>query len=176
MLLWFQITSDKFETVKKGLGVLRRFEALKFPFSFSNDDVRILNTVVQPFAFNVFCFRKSLRHNRAIKSQPVGSNAGRSFILAKELREESLGCLLISSVRNEDIEHGAVGVYCSPQVVFFPCDFAMSLVNMPASCGFSSPLLNLIGKHRTEASVPLFNSLVAHHDSSFKKEIRNISK
>lgn len=85
MLFGLEITSNKFKAVKKSLRVSRRFEPFEFLFPLSNNDMRVLDAIVQPFAFDMLRFRESLRHNRPIEPKPISSNDGGGFILAKEL-------------------------------------------------------------------------------------------
>ena len=58
-------------------------------------------------------------------------DTGRPHLPLQQLAQQSLGCLLVASALDQDIEHDAGLVHRSPQPMLHPGDLEYDLIQMP---------------------------------------------
>ena len=117
---------------EKALSMASRLEAPHHAFPLPCRLMRILRTVIQAFVLPVFDTQQDLALGCAIAGKFVGDEHTRHVLAAfEELAEELLGCRLVPAALNQDIQHGAMLINCSPEVGRFALDGQKHLVKMP---------------------------------------------
>jgi len=123
---------DGTEGREKALCLFSGLESPHLLFAQSRGLVRIFSTIVQPFVLTVLHARQDFSFRRAITLQFIGDNHARNVLqFFKKLAKESFGSVLVASALHEDVEHIAVLVYCSPEVMLLATNREENLVHMP---------------------------------------------
>ena len=90
--------------------------------------------------------------------------------------KESLGSSLVPAFSDQDIQHIAMLIHCSPQVELYSLNLHEEFVNMP-SITQSAPLASdRAGVFRSELETPEADGLVENGDPPFSQQILDISK
>jgi len=142
---------------KKALRVFGRFEFPHFLLSQSRGLVRVLSSIIEKLVLAMLYSRQEFAFRRSITLEFISDNhAGNVLQLFKELAEKSLGGFLVAAALDQDIEHIAVLIYRSPEIMGLPIDFEKDLVQMPfvATTRASSPQFVGIGLPKCEAPLP----------------------
>src|SRR5260370_37033622 len=96
----------------------------------------------------MFHARQDLAFGCSIALQFIGNDHARDVLQPfEELTEEFFGRVLVASALHQDIEHIAVLINSSPQIVGFAVDFQINLVHMPCVSRFRTATAQLVGRH-----------------------------
>src|SRR3954468_21229294 len=114
------------------LGLLRRLEALHLAFSAPRWPVRVFRSVVQISTGPVLYLRQDLAARSPIAAQAIGDDALRLVLEPREQAlEEALGGGGIPAVLDQDVEHDAVLVHRTPEIVQLAVDLQKHLIQVP---------------------------------------------
>ena len=132
--------------------------------------VRVLSRVVDNGRHN-----DSLR--RTVTSQLVGDQSPRRTTLAfEQLAKEAPRRSPITACLHQDVDHVAVLIHRTPQILPLTADGDEDLVEMPSTAEPTLPSLQLRGVLRTELLTPLANRFVGDEDCSLCQEIFDIAE
>ena len=114
------------------LRLFGRFEPLHLPFSSSRRSMRVLGTVVEIATLSVLDTGQQLASSHTIASQLVGDDHSRHVLQTlQQPPEEALGGFGIASVLNEDVEHNAVLIDGTPEIMLHALDPDEHFVEVP---------------------------------------------
>ena len=121
--------------------------------------------------------RQEFAFRRSITLEFISDNhAGNVMQLFKELAEKSLGGFLVAAALDQDIEHIAMLIYRSPEIMGLPIDFEKDLVQMAfvATTRASSPQFVGIGLPKCEAPLP--DCFIGEDNSTLCHRLFDITK
>ena len=121
------------------------------------------------------------RHGRPVSgrvaAQFVRDQSARLTALPLQQRpEEALGCMPIAPGLDEDVDHVAVLVNGTPEILPLALDVHEEFVQVPGVAQASLPSPERPGVRRTECPTPLPNGLVGHGDAPLCQEIFGVSE
>src|SRR5258708_25938860 len=94
--------------------------------------MRVLCSIVEVLVLAVLHARQDLAFRCSITFQLISDNHTRNILQPFEkLAEKSFRGLLIASALHKDVDHIAVLVHSSPQVMYLATDSEQNLVHMP---------------------------------------------
>src|SRR5258706_13468978 len=94
--------------------------------------MRIFRSVVQSFMLLVLHAWEKLAFGSSITLEFISNNYTRHIRQSfEQFAEKSLRRMLIASALHENIQHIAVLIHCSPEVMVFPTNGKHHLVHMP---------------------------------------------
>jgi hypothetical protein len=126
------MASDEAESREKALCLFSRFELPHFLLSQSCGLVRVFRSIVEPFVLPMLHAKQDFTFRRSIALQCIGNDHARDVLKPIEkLAEKSLRGLLVASDLHENIEHVAVLIHCSPQIMPLTTDREKDLVQVP---------------------------------------------
>ena len=103
----------------------------------------------------------------AIGAEFIGhDHPGHGAQALQQLAKETLGRFLVPAALDQHIEHVAMLINGSPEVVQFASDAHEHLIEKPFVTGFRPAPLKGLGVGPSEAQAPLADGLVADHDAS----------
>jgi hypothetical protein len=119
----------------------------------------------------MFYTRHDLAIRGAIGPEFVSHDDPRCILQTlQQLAKEALGRLRIAAALDQHIEHVAMLINRSPEVVQFASDADEHLVQKPFVTGFWPLPLEGLGVGPSEAQAPLADGLVADHDASRRED------
>jgi hypothetical protein len=144
------------EARQESLGALRHLEAAHAALAFTRGLMAVFRTVVEPgtgFDEDVLdvCQFGDLSLCRRIATQLVGHDlAWHIGRRGKHALEKALGCSLIATLLQQDIEFGAVLIDCSPQQIRLAAQRHKHLVQMPCGAGLATRSFHAMREARAE--------------------------
>ena len=96
-------------------------------------------------------------------------------VFAQQASEEYFGRLSITVFLQEDIKHGPLFIYRSPQPVFDPANDNMHLIQMPPGTPTGFPMTQFFGQEWGKFDVPLAKSFVTDVNSSLMEQLLNVT-
>ena len=82
----------------------------------------------------------------------------------EELTEKSFRCLFVASALDENVEHVAILIHRSPEIVSLPTDGEEDLIHMPRVATTRATTAQFIGRGLTKFQTPLPHSFRGHDD------------
>ena len=98
-----------------------------------------------------------------------------NVVFAQQTSEECFGCLSITVVLKEDVEHGTLFIHCPPPPVFDPTNDNMHFIKMPPGTPTGFPVAQFLGQEWGEFDIPLAECFVTDVNSSIMKKFLNIT-
>ena len=89
--------------------------------------------------------------------------------------KESLGSSLVPAFSDQDIQHIAILIHCSPQVKLLTLNLHEEFVNMPGVTQSTPLASDRAGVFRSELETPEADGLVGDDDPPFSQQIFDIS-
>jgi len=121
--------------------------------------------------------RQDLAFRCSIALQFIGNDHSRDVLQPfEELAEELFGRVRVASALHKDIQHVAVLINSSPQIVGFAIDFQVHLVHMPFISRFRTATAQFVGIHLPKLKAPLTHCFIRHDDSALRQKLFNIAK
>lgn len=109
--------------------------------------------------------------------EPVGDQTLRHYALSfQQFPEEPLGGLPIATRLYQDVEHIAVLVDRSPQVLLSSLNLHEEFVQVPGVPEGTSPVPQSSSVVEAKGLVPVPNRLIRHRDAPFGEQILNIAE
>ena len=90
--------------------------------------------------------------------------------------KESLGSSLVPAFSDQDIQHIAILIHCSPQVELYSLNLHEEFIHMPGVAQSTPLASDRAGVFRSELETPEADGLVGDGDSPFSQPILDISK
>ena len=141
-----EVVVDRSVSGEELLRMPSRFEPPHVAFMPSGRLVRHLAAIVEIPALTVFDARQDLAFGGTIGSELILHEYSRCIPQTlQQLAKEALGCLRIAAILNQYIEHVAVLINGSSEVVQFASDADENLVQKPLVTGFRPPPLEGVG-------------------------------
>src|SRR3954451_10227329 len=129
--------------------------------------MRHLGAVVEIAALPMFHMRQDLAFRRGVALELVGDDDLWGILQAlQQLAKEALGCFGIAPALYRDVEHVAVLVHGTPEIVLLATDAQKHLIHEPFVARPWPTPLQRVGKQPTEAQTPIADALVADHDAT----------
>ena len=121
------------------------------------------------------------RHDRpersAVTLQFVGDNAKRNLALSlQELDKKAFRRATVTPGLDEDIDHVAVLIHCTPEILPFAVDRNKDFVQEPRITETALSSLQFPCVFRTELRTPLSDCFVRYDDPAFREQIFHIAK
>jgi hypothetical protein len=127
-----EVAIDERVSGEEILSLFRRFEPLHLPFSTSCRPMRGFGAVVQKSALSMFDVGEDLMLCRAVAFQLVSHDHPRHVLQAlQQPLEETLRRLRVAAALNEDVEHDAVLIHGTPEIMLLALDPDEHLVQVP---------------------------------------------
>jgi hypothetical protein len=93
----------------------------------------------------------------------------------QQLSEELEGGSFASPALNQYVEHGAVVIDRSPQIIPLPVDLEKDLVAVPFVAGLCTPMTQLIGELLAELEAPLSHHFIGHDDAARSQQFFDVT-
>jgi hypothetical protein len=166
-----EVTVDEGVSGKEVLGLLGRFETLHLPLSSSRRSMRVLSPIVQISALSMLDAGKQLTLSDAIAPQLVGHDHPRYVLqtLQKPL-EEALRGGGIAPGLNEDLEHHAILIDGTPEIVLHASDSDENLVQVPLVPRSRPAAAQAASETRAEFLAPASYRLVGDYDAALSQK------
>ena len=120
---------------------------------------------------------KDLSVRSRIASKLVGHKLPRRPALSlQDLAKEALSCSLVSAACDQDVEHIAVLVNRSPQIMAFAADGDEHFVHVPDVTEPTLPSPQSAGVFGSKLAAPGSNGFVGYGDSTLSEQVLDIAK
>jgi hypothetical protein len=127
-----EVTADEGVSGEEVLGLFGRFEPLHLPLLSSRRSMRVLGPIVQISALSVLDAAKQLTLSDAMAPQRVGhDHPGYILQTLQKLLAEALRGVGIAPGLNEDVEHNALPIDGTPEILLHASDSDEDLVHVP---------------------------------------------
>ena len=118
-----EVSMDERVSEEKVLCLLGRFEPLHLSLAAPRWPMGVLGAIVQISALSMFDTRKQTALSDPVASQLVSHDHSRHILQpGQQLSEKALGSIGIAPVLNEDVEHNAVLIHGTPEIVLRALD------------------------------------------------------
>jgi hypothetical protein len=136
----------------------------------------ILRPIVQAFVLAVLHARQYLLFSRAIAAQLIGDQHTWDILASLEqFPKELLGSLFVPSALHQDIEHIAMLINCSPEIVQLGVDAEKDLVKVPFVAGLGTTSTQLLGRVLAKFLAPLPDRFIAEDDPTLGHQFFDIA-
>ncbi len=133
--------------------------------------MRDLTAIVEIPALPMLHARQDLTFRGTIGPEFIGHDHSRRVAQTlQQLAKEALGRLLVATALDQDVEHVAMLINGSPQIMEFASDTNEHFIQEPSVSGLRPPPLQRFGIGASEAQAPFTDSLVADHDASRRED------
>ena len=123
----------------------------------------------------VFDPRHDLLFGRLVAAQLIRDDHPRHVSQPlQQLTKEFLSCLLISAALDQNVEHLALLVHGSPQVMKVTVDPVEVFVQVPPVTRSRAPAAQVVGVGLAELQAPFTNDLVGEGDAAHSDNLFNI--
>ncbi len=131
--------------------------------------MRILGPIVLSLVLAVLNTRHDFSSRSTVAPQLVCDDHSRDIPQSfQELAEEFLSRLLISAALDQDIQHIAILIHCTPEVMETTIDLEEHLVEMPSIAGSRRSAAQAVGVSLTELEAPFSDSLIAERQTAHR--------
>jgi len=138
--------------------------------------MRVLGSIVQVTARPMPHVGQDRSLSDAIATQTVGDEPPRLVLQpAQQVVEETLGCGAIPPVLHQNVQHDAVLVHRTPQIMQRATDADEHFVEMPGVSRLRPSPAKPSGEVGTELQAPVPNALVRYQDAAFGQDKLNIT-
>ena len=162
---------------EKSLGLAGRFELAHLSFSLACGLIRDFGAVVGVAAGVVIHGRQDGSQRRPVAFQFVGNDSERFFPLApQQSSKESLCGGLIAARLKQDVDHVAVLIHGTPQVLLLAVDPDEDFIQVPDVAEATPTPLQSPGIVRAELLTPVSNCFISDDDAAFGQEIFHFSR
>jgi hypothetical protein len=160
---------------EKPLGVPCRFESSHLPFPLARRLMRDFSSIVGISLHTVSHAAEDTSYGSGVASQFVGNDPQWFCTLAtQESSKESLCRPLITMRLDQNVDHVAVLVHGTPQILLLAVDAKEDFIQVPVVAQPSLSSLQFPSIAGTELLTPLPDRLIRHDDSALGKKILDI--
>ena len=165
-----EVTVDIGVSGEEVLGLFGRFEPLHLPLLSSRRSMRVLGPIVQISALSVLDAGKQLTLSDAIAPQRVGhDHPGYILQTLQKLLAEALRGVGIAPGLNEDVEHNALPIDGTPEILLHASDSDEDFVQVPLVPWPRPVAAQAVSETRTEFLAPASHRLVGDDDTAFRR-------
>ena len=158
-----EVAMDERVSGEEGLRLVQRLEPLHLAFSSPCRSMRVLGAIVEIPALSVLDPGEQVALGHAVTSQLVGHDDPWHVVQAfQQAPEETLSGVGIAAFLNQDVEHNAVLVNGTPEIVLNALEPDEHFIHVPLVAGSRSPATQAIGKGLAEFPAPAPNCLIRH--------------
>jgi hypothetical protein len=162
---------------EKALRVFCWFECPHLLLSQEQRLMRILCTIVEAFVLSMLYSWQDFAFGSAITLQLLSNDhTGNVLESFEQLTEKALGGFLTAATLHKDIQHIAVLINGSPEVMLLAANREYHLVHMPFVATARATTSQLIGVSLPECEAPLPNRFRRHDDASLCQKLFNRSE
>ncbi len=182
MSLECEVLRDRAKVRQECLRALRSAETAHQALAFTRGLMAVFGPVVHPgagFGEDVLdvCQLVDLGLRRRIAAQLIGHDLARHFgARGKHAPEKPLGCSLVATLLQQDVEFDAVLVDCAPQQVRLATQGEEHLVEMPCATRLAARRFHPMGKTRAELLAPAANRLVADRHTALEQQLFDVAQ
>ena len=152
---------DRIMEREKSLGLPGGFESTHLPFPLASRLMGDFGSIVGVSLYNVSHGAEDASHSRGVASQFVGNDSQWFGTLTpQEPLKESFCGPLIPMRLDQDVDHVAVLIHSTPQVMLLAVDSNKNLVQVPVVAEPSLSSLQFPNKFTTELLTPLPDRLI----------------
>ncbi len=138
--------------------------------------VRILRTVILPLLLEVFDTRYDFLLGHLIALELIGDDHARHVLQTlQELAEELLRGSQISAALDEDVQHVAVLIHRTPQVMGTAVDLDEDFIHVPLVTLSRTPAAQAVGVSLTKLATPIPDSLIGDGDAAHRHDLFDIA-
>ena len=160
---------------EKPLRVPSRFESAHLPFPLAGWLMRGFGSIVGVPLHTVSHVAEDASHGSGVASQFVGNDPQWfGTLAAQESSKESLCGALITMRLDQNVDHVAVLIHGTPQILLLAVDSNEDLIQVPVVAQPSLSSLQFPSIVRTELLTPLPDRLIGHDDSALGEKILDI--
>ena len=161
---------------EKPLGLTSRFESAHLPFPLARRLMRDFGSIVGVPFHGVSHVAEDGSYCSGVASQFVGNDPQWfGTLAAQESSKESFCSALITMWLDQDVDHIAVLIHGTPQILLLTVDSNKDLVQVPVVAEPALTSLQFPSIVRTELLTPPSNRLIGHDDSTLGEKILDIS-
>src|SRR5437763_12901235 len=172
-----EMARDGAEGRKKTLCLTCRFEFPHFLLSQSCGLVRVLSSIVQSFVLAMLHTRENLPFRRSITLQLISDDHAWHILQPfEQFPKESFGCFFVASALYEDIQHVAVLIHRSPQVMLLTSNRENHLIHIPLVATTRAATAQFIGRGLTKCEAPLSHRFISDDDTALGQNFLNITE
>ena len=162
---------------EKPLGLASGFESAHLPFPLASRLMRGFGAIVGVTFRGVSRVAQDGSHGRRVASEFVGNDTKWFFSLAaQQSSKESLRGALITARLNQDVDHIAVLIHGTPEILLLAIDSNEDFVQVPNIAEAALTPLQFSGIARTELLTPESNRFIRDDDAAFGEKILHISE
>ena len=155
----------------------RRLEALHLPLSSPSGSMRILGSIIQVPAGPMPDVRKYRSVSDSIAAQTVRDEAPRLvFQPVQQALEETLGSGPVPPLLHQDVQHDAMLIHRSPQIVQHAPDADEHLVEVPGVSRLRPAPAQPAGKVGTELQAPVPDTFMSHYDAALRQDQLDVAQ
>ncbi len=159
---------------KKTLRMTCRFEFPHFLLAQSGGLVRVLGSIVQSFVLAMLHTRQNLPFSRSITLQLIGDDhAWHIHESFEQLAEKSFRCFFVASALHQDIQHVAILIHGSPEVMLLASNREHHLIHIPLVATTRAATAQFIGIGLTKFEAPLPHRFIGHDDPALGQKLLN---
>lgn len=116
-----------------------------------------------------FCSRIAAQLIRHDLAWPFGTSG-------KHALEKALGCRLVATLLQQDIEFGTVLINCTPQQIRLAAQRNKHFVEMPGGTRLATRSLDAMGEARAEFVAPAPDCFIANDHPALKQQLFDIAQ
>jgi hypothetical protein len=162
---------------EKPLGLASRFESAHVPFPLAGRLMRGFGAIVGVTLRVVSHVAQNRSHGGRVAPKFVGNDTKWFLSLAAQQSSKESSCgALIAARLNQDVDHVAVLIHCTPEILLLAVDSNEDFVHVPHIAEAALTPLQFSGIVRTELLTPEPNRFIRDDDSAFGQKILDISE
>ncbi len=139
--------------------------------------MRILRSIVESLMLPVLNTRHDFSFRRAVAPQLVGDDHARHVPQTlQQLTEEALGGFLIPATLNQNVQHVAILVHGSPQVMILATDLDEYFIEVPLVARAGTSSTQLISVCLAELQAPFSDRLIGNDNATHSHNLFDIAK
>jgi hypothetical protein len=148
---------------------------LRLPFPATRRSMGILRPIVQISTLPVLDAGKQVTLGHALAPQLVGHDDPRHLLQTfQQASEEALRDFGIAAFLKEDVEHDAILVHGTPQIIPHALDQEEHPIHVPLVAGSRPPTAQAVGEALAEFPPPAPNRLIRDDNASFHQKQRSV--
>jgi hypothetical protein len=168
---------DRIMQREKPLGVPGGFESAHLPFPLAGRLMRDLGSIVGVPLHTVSYVAEDGSYGSRVASQFVGNDSPWfGTLVPQESPKESVCGAPIAMRLDQDVDHVAVLIHSTPEVMLLAIDSNEDFIQIPVIAQSTLPSLQFPDIVRTELMTPLPDRLIGHDNSPLGQEILYVSE
>src|SRR5258708_11856831 len=174
---WLKMSGNGTKGREKTLCLFGGLESSHLLFTQARWLVRIFCTIVQPFVLPMLHPRQDLAFGCSIALQFIGDNHPWHILkLFEELPKKAFSRLFVPSALDQDIQHVAILIHCSPKIMRFPVDLQIHFIHVPFVSTTRATTTQLVGVGLPKCEAPLSHRFIGDDDPALRQKLFNVAK